>query len=99
MRKALVQIVAVLERPASQTHHPVESTVQVDYSSGTGRLMQAIDILCDDTRNDTSTFELRQRHVGSVRSSLAKASPSDMTTGPVALSSLRIFEELLVRHR
>ena len=66
--------------------------------SGTGCLVQAIDILRDDTRDDTPTFELRQRHVGSVRSSLAKACPPDMTTGPVALSPLRILEELLVRH-
>ena len=98
VREALVHIVAVLERPAGQTHHPVESTMQVDHISGTGRLVQAIDILRDDTRDDTPTFELRQRRVGGVRSSLAKACPPDMTTGPVTLSSLRIFEELLVRH-
>ena len=72
--------------------------MQIDHISGTDRLVQTIDILRDDTCDDTPTFEVQTACVGSVRSSLAKACPPDMTTGPMALSSLRIFEELLVRH-
>ena len=71
--------------------------MQIDHISGTGRLVQAIDILRDDTRDDASTFELRRRRVGAVFGEQRKR-VHPTTTGPVTLSSLRIFEELLVCH-
>src|SRR5690349_6054243 len=71
--QAGLQVVAMLERTTIQTHHFLQRPMQLHSRLGTSAQMQAIDILRNDSRHDTSKFELARPQVRPV--GLSRAEP------------------------
>jgi len=51
-----LQIIAMLERTAVQTHYLFQRTVELNGGLGAGTHVQPIHILCDDARHNASYF-------------------------------------------
>ncbi len=63
----LLHALASQSQPAVETIHEREPTVQIQHPAVTGGLMQPVDVLGDQLKEETGTLQPRQRGVGPVR--------------------------------
>ena len=77
----------------------VEPPVQVDHFGAAGRLMQPVDVLCQEKLAPARRLEPGERAVRVIRPGRADAPPADEAARPVAPARRLLAHEGLIGHR
>src|ERR1700730_3032851 len=83
----LAEFLAGCAVAAAQTDDAVHAAVQLDHATGARRLVQAIDVLGDDPREQPASLELRDRVMPRVRDRASDVPPPNVATRPVPLAA------------
>jgi hypothetical protein len=73
--------------------------MQVHHIHAAGILMEAVDVLGDQPRQESPAFQSRDGGMAGIGISTPEMGPADVVPGPIPLTVRLIPYELLVRHR